>query len=177
MVLTYHPHSHVVTHDRPKTASHPQWHLCPLLDAGMCVNYCVLLFALHVCVVHHAYHVYMCCDSGGFAARHPMHIYTPVSRCIRPICIACTREHAQEMHKVAAGGGMLTGDILLCGVVCVCACVCVYCACVCMYCIVYCAHSCIYVLRLRRTCGKATSATATWSPRSACWLISFRTGI
>ena len=29
MVLNHHPHSHVVTHDRPKAASHPQWHLCP----------------------------------------------------------------------------------------------------------------------------------------------------
>ena len=31
MVLNHHPHSHVVTHDRPKAASHPQWHLCPRL--------------------------------------------------------------------------------------------------------------------------------------------------
>ena len=32
MVLNHHPHSHVVTHDRPKAASHPQWHLCPRLS-------------------------------------------------------------------------------------------------------------------------------------------------
>ena len=32
MVLNHHPHSHVVTHDRPKAASHPQWPLCPSLS-------------------------------------------------------------------------------------------------------------------------------------------------
>ena len=28
----HHPHSHVVSHDRPKAASHPQWLLCPRLS-------------------------------------------------------------------------------------------------------------------------------------------------
>ena len=32
MVLDHHPHSHVVTHDRPKADSHPQWQLYPRLS-------------------------------------------------------------------------------------------------------------------------------------------------
>ena len=32
MVSNHHPHSHVATNDRPKAASHPQWHLCPRLS-------------------------------------------------------------------------------------------------------------------------------------------------
>ena len=32
MVLNHHPHSHIVTHVRPKAASHPQWYLCPRLS-------------------------------------------------------------------------------------------------------------------------------------------------
>ena len=53
MVLNHHPHSQVVTHDRPKAASHPQTEKMLMATVtrttGLCVDVCVYL-GMCVCV-------------------------------------------------------------------------------------------------------------------------------